>query len=93
MRSRQFQRAELWPQIDNHHTLKDFVCTIFSFPQSHLLKCQKHFIKMLKNVRMTMLKSTGTRCSICRQTSDDGMRNKEQHEGKDKGWACNNLTP
>ena len=24
------------------------------------------------------------------KTSDDGMRNKEQHEGKGKGWACNN---
>ena len=21
---------------------------------------------------------------------DAGMRNKEQHEGEDKGWACNN---
>ena len=37
-----------------------------------------------------MLKSTGTRYTICRQTSDDGIRNKEQHEGKGKGWACNN---
>ena len=42
-------------------------------------KCEKHFIKMLKDVGMTMLKSIGTRCSICRQTSDDSMRN---HEGK-----------
>ena len=24
------------------------------------------------------------------KTSDDGMRNMEQQEGKDKGWACNN---
>ena len=24
------------------------------------------------------------------KTSDDGMRNKEQLEGKGKGWACNN---
>ena len=23
-------------------------------------------------------------------TSDDGMRSKEQHEGKGKGWTCNN---
>ena len=40
---------------------------------------------------MTMLKSTGTRC-IMQASSDliDGMRNKEQHEGKGNGWACNN---
>ena len=38
-----------------------------------------------------MLKSTGTRCSIyAGKNSDDGMRNKEQYEGKGKGWACNN---
>ena len=24
------------------------------------------------------------------KTSDDGIRNKKQHEGKGKGWACNN---
>ena len=24
------------------------------------------------------------------KSSDDGMKNKEQHEGKGKGWACNN---
>ena len=24
------------------------------------------------------------------KTSGDGIRNKEQHEGKGKGWACNN---
>ena len=24
------------------------------------------------------------------KTSDDGTRNKKQHEGKGKGWACNN---
>ena len=45
---------------------------------------------MLKDVGMTMPKSTRTRCRICGQEHDDGMRNKEQHEGKGKGWACNN---
>ena len=25
-----------------------------------------------------------------KKNSDGGMRNKEQHEGKSKGWACNN---
>ena len=34
---------------------------------------------MLKDIGMTMLKCTGT-----------SMRNKEQHEGKGKGWTCNN---
>ena len=29
-------------------------------------------------------------CMYAGKTSDDGMRNKEQHEGKGKGWACNN---
>ena len=24
------------------------------------------------------------------KSSDDDMRNKEQHEGKGRGWACNN---
>ena len=24
------------------------------------------------------------------KTSDDGIRNKEQHKGKGKGWVCNN---
>ena len=42
---------------------------------------QNNFIKMLKDVGITMLKSTGTRCSIAGKTSADGMRNKEQHEG------------
>ena len=32
-----------------------------------IVKCEKHFIKMLKDVGMTMLKSTGTRYSICRK--------------------------
>ena len=39
----------------------------------------KHFIKILKDVGMTMPKSTGTRCGIWRQNSDGGMRNQEQH--------------
>ena len=30
------------------------------------IKSEKHFIKMLKDVGMTMLKSTETRCSISR---------------------------
>ena len=39
-----------------------------------------------------MLKSTGTRCSSYMQAKavTIGMRIKEQHEGKGKGWACNN---
>ena len=36
-----------------------------------------------------MLKGTESRCSAGK-TSDDGMRNKGQHEDKGKGWACNN---
>ena len=34
-------------------------------------------------------KSTGTSAYVG-ISSDDGMRNEEQHEGKGKGWACNN---
>ena len=46
---------------------------------------------MLKDVEMTMLKSTQKQDAVyVGNTSDDGMRNKKQHEGKDKGWACNN---
>lgn len=38
-------------------------------------------------IGMAVLKSVGTKCSIC---SDDGMRNTQQHEDKSRGWACNN---
>lgn len=31
-------------------------------------------------------KSIGTRCS---KSIDDGVRNKEQHERKSRGWVCN----
>ena len=48
------------------------------------IKCEKVFVK---GCRDDNAKGTGTRCSIC---SDDGIRNNKQHEGKGKGWACNN---
>ena len=40
-----------------------------------------------------MPESTGTRCMAVSivyadKSSDDGMRNKEQHKGKGKGRAC-----
>ena len=44
----------------------------------------------LKDVGMTMLKVQEQDAVYAGKTSDDGMRNKEQHEGKGKGWACNN---
>ena len=45
---------------------------------------------MLKDVGMTMLKVQEQDAVYAGKTSDDGMRNKEQHEGKGKAWACNN---
>ena len=45
---------------------------------------------MLKDVGMTMLKVQEHDAVYAGKTSDDGMRNKEQHGGKGKGWACNN---
>ena len=45
---------------------------------------------MLKDVGMTMLKVQEQDAVYAGKTSDDGIRNKEQHEGKCKGWACNN---
>ena len=42
---------------------------------------------MLKDVGMTMLKIQEQDAVYAGKTSDDGMRNKEQHEGK---GACNN---
>ena len=45
---------------------------------------------MLKDVGMTMLKAQEQNPVYAGKTSDDGIRNKKQHEGKGKGWACNN---
>ena len=61
------------------HSLQIWVMTEQAiYCLSNIYKCKKHFIK----VGITMLKGTGTRCSIKKEkNSDDGMRNKEQHEG------------
>ena len=50
-----------------------------------LKSVKKHF-KMLKDVGMTMLKVQEQDAVHAGKKSDDGMRNKEQHEGKGKGW-------
>ena len=42
---------------------------------------------MLKDVGMTMLKVQEQDAVYVGKTSDDGMRNKEQHEGKGKGYG------
>ena len=48
---------------------------------AQIIKCKN--IKILKDVRMTMLKCTGTRCSICRKkNSDDGMRIRSSMKAK-----------
>ena len=52
-------------------------------------KCEKHFIKMLKDVEMTMLKCTGTRCSMYMQAKPM-MMIRSSMKAKGKGWACNN---
>ena len=45
---------------------------------------------MLKDVGMIMVKVQEQDAVYAGKTSDDGMRNKELHEGKGKVWACNN---
>ena len=43
-----------------------------------IYKCKKHFIKKQKYRNKLKMQE---------KTSDDGMSNKEQHEGKSKGWT------
>ena len=39
---------------------------------------------------MTMPKVQEKDAVYAGKTSDNGMGNKKQHDGKGKGWACNN---
>ena len=47
---------------------------------------------MLKDVRDDNVKKYRNKMKYmqAKAVMHDGMRNKEQHEGKGKGWACNN---
>ena len=61
-------------------------------PCHNLYKSKSIIIKNRKDVGMTVPKSIETKyaCIYAGKSSDDGIRNKEQHEGKDKECECNN---
>ena len=68
---------------------RTFKSTTSTLHYGNYLQELKHFIKMLKDVGMTMPKVQEQDAVYAGQSIDDGMR-KEQHEGKGKGLACDN---
>ena len=70
-------------QFVMHHTV-GLELFVDSLDTTHLV-IYSRIKNIFKGCRSDNAKKPGKRCSMCRQKHDNGMRNKEQHEGKGRG--------